>query len=62
MQTTDSIESAIEQIIAPAQEQTGETNQVEEETTVAPEVEEAEVEVEEEEEDAGFGGLGDLFG
>ena len=48
MQTTDSIESAIEQIIAPAQEQTGETNQVEEETTVAPEVEEAEVEAVEE--------------
>ena len=48
MQTTDSIESAIEQIIEPAQEQTGETNQVEEETTVAPEVEEAEVEAVEE--------------
>tara|TARA_B100001939_G_scaffold319011_1_gene306859 strand:+ start:8192 stop:9169 length:978 start_codon:yes stop_codon:yes gene_type:complete len=48
VQTTDSIESAIEQIIAPAQEQTGETNQVEEETTVAPEVEEAEVEAVEE--------------
>lgn len=48
MQTTDSIESAIEQIIEPAQEQTGETNQVEEETTVSPEVEEAEVEAVEE--------------
>ena len=30
METTDSIQSAIEQIIAPAQEETGETNQVEE--------------------------------
>ena len=44
METTDKIESAIEQIIAPAQEETGETNQVEEETSVAPEAEEAEVE------------------
>ena len=44
MQTTDNIESAIEQIIAPAQQETGETNQVEEETSVAPEAEEAEVE------------------
>ena len=48
METTDKIESAIEQIIAPAQEETGETNQVEEETSVAPEAEEAEVEAVEE--------------
>jgi hypothetical protein len=39
VQTTDNIESAIEQIIAPAQQETGETNQVEEETSVAPEAE-----------------------
>ena len=39
METTDSVQSAIEQIIAPAQEETGETNQVEEETIVDPEVE-----------------------
>jgi len=39
VETTDSIQSAIEQIIAPAQEETGETNQVEEETSVAPESE-----------------------
>ena len=48
METTDKIESAIEQIIAPAQEETGETNQVEEETSVAPEAEEVEVEAVEE--------------
>ena len=48
METTDKIESAIEQIIAPAQEETGETNQVEEETSVTPEAEEAEVEAVEE--------------
>ena len=48
METTDKIESAIEQIIAPAQQETGETNQVEEETSVAPEAEEAEVEAVEE--------------
>ena len=51
MQTTDNIESAIEQIIAPAQQETGETNQVEEETSVAPEAEEAEVEAVEETEE-----------
>jgi len=48
VETTDKIESAIEQIIAPAQEETGETNQVEEETSVAPEAEEVEVEAVEE--------------
>jgi len=48
VETTDKIESAIEQIIAPAQEETGETNQVEEETSVTPEAEEAEVEAVEE--------------
>ena len=51
METTDKIESAIEQIIAPAQEETGETNQVEEETSVAPEAEEVEVEAVEETEE-----------
>ena len=51
MQTTDNIESAIEQIIAPAQQETGETNQVEEETSVAPEAEEVEVEAVEETEE-----------
>ena len=51
METTDSIQSAIEQIIAPAQEETGETNQVEEETSVAPETQEAEVEAVEETEE-----------
>ena len=51
METTDKIESAIEQIIAPAQEDTGETNQVEEETSVAPEAEEVEVEAVEETEE-----------
>ena len=51
MQTTDNIESAIEQIIAPAQQETGETNQVEEETTVNQEAEEAEVEAVEETEE-----------
>lgn len=51
METTDNIESAIEQIIAPAQQETGETNQVEEETTVDPEVEETEVEAVEETEE-----------
>ena len=45
------MESAIEQIIAPAQQETGETNQVEEETSVAPEAEEAEVEAVEETEE-----------
>ena len=45
------MESAIEQIIAPAQEETGETNQVEEETSVAPEAEEVEVEAVEETEE-----------
>ena len=45
------MESAIEKIIAPAQEETGETNQVEEETTVDPEVEETEVEAVEETEE-----------
>ncbi len=42
------MESAIEQIIQPAQEETGETNQVEEETSVTPEAEEAELEAVEE--------------
>ncbi len=51
METTDTMESAIEKIIAPAQEETGETNQVEEETSVAPEAEEAEVEAVEETEE-----------
>ena len=51
METTDTMESAIEQIIAPAQQETGETNQVEEETSVAPEAEEAEVEAVEETEE-----------
>ena len=51
METTDNIESAIEQIIAPAQQETGETNQVEEETTVNQEAEEAEVEAVEETEE-----------
>jgi len=51
VETTDKIESAIEQIIAPAQEETGETNQVEEETSVAPEAEEVEVEAVEETEE-----------
>ena len=51
METTVKIESAIEQIIAPAQEETGETNQVEEETSVAPEAEEVEVEAVEETEE-----------
>ena len=51
METTDKIESAIEQIIAPAQQETGETNQVEEETSVAPEAEEVEVEAVEETEE-----------
>ena len=51
METTDNIESAIEQIIAPAQQETGETNQVEEETTVDPEVDETEVEAVEETEE-----------
>ena len=51
METTDTMESAIEKIIAPAQEETGETNQVEEETTVDPEVEETEVEAVEETEE-----------
>ncbi|MDA7435907.1 hypothetical protein N8630_02600 [Synechococcus sp. AH-601-C19] len=51
METTDSIQSAIEQIIAPSQEETGETNQVEEETSVAPEAQEAEVEAVEETEE-----------
>ena len=51
METTDKIESAIEQIIAPTQEETGETNQVEEETSVAPEAEEVEVEAVEETEE-----------
>ena len=45
------MESAIEQIIAPAQQETGETNQVEEETSVAPEAEEVEVEAVEETEE-----------
>lgn len=48
METTDRMESAIQQIIEPAQEETGETNQVEEETSVTPEAEEAEVEAVEE--------------
>lgn len=48
MEATDNIESAIDKIIAPAQEETGETNQVEEETSVAPEAEEAELEAVEE--------------
>ncbi len=48
METTDRMESAIEQIIQPAQEETGETNQVEEETSVTPEAEEAELEAVEE--------------
>ena len=51
METTDTMESAIEQIIAPAQQETGETNQVEEETSVDPEVEETEVEAVEETEE-----------
>ena len=51
METTDTMESAIEQIIAPAQEETGETNQVEEEKSVAPEAEEVEVEAVEETEE-----------
>ena len=51
METTDTMESAIEQIIAPAQQETGETNQVEEETSVAPEAEEVEVEAVEETEE-----------
>ena len=51
MEATDTIESAIEKIIEPAQQETGETNQVEEETSVAPEAEEAEVEAVEEADD-----------
>ena len=48
MEATDTIESAIEKIIEPAQQETGETNQVEEETSVTPE---AEVEAVEEADD-----------
>tara|TARA_B100000003_G_C10909804_1_gene362738 strand:- start:616 stop:1584 length:969 start_codon:yes stop_codon:yes gene_type:complete len=48
VEATDTIESAIEKIIEPAQQETGETNQVEEETSVTPE---AEVEAVEEADD-----------
>jgi len=52
VEATDSIESAIEKIIAPAQEETGETNQVEAEEPVAePEAEEVEAEVVDESEE-----------
>ena len=51
MEATDTIESALEKIIAPAQEETGETNQVEEETTVTPEADEVELEAVEETEE-----------
>ena len=51
MEATDNIESAIDKIIAPAQEETGETNQVEEETTVSPEADEVELEAVEETEE-----------
>ena len=51
MEATDTIDSAIDKIIAPAPEETGETNQVEEETSVAPEAEEAELEAVEETEE-----------
>ena len=51
MEATDTMESALEKIIAPTPEETGETNQVEEETSVAPEAEEAELEAVEETEE-----------